>query len=96
MTRRCRGHFVYRNKRDLAKTQLLSTEGLVDTVERIDAALVSEEQFIERFEKPLLPVVIRGLTDGWAAAKTWTFPQLARDYGKHRFKVRVRTSSKLG
>jgi hypothetical protein len=48
---------------------------------------LSVEEFVQRFEEPQLPVVIRGLTEQWPAASTWTFPQLAQLYGKHRFKV---------
>lgn len=48
---------------------------------------MSVEEFVQRFEQPQLPVVIRGLTEQWPAASTWTFPQLAQLYGKHRFKV---------
>lgn len=42
-----------------------------DTLERIDYAKVSREEFIERFEEKNLPVVIRGVMEGWGACKNW-------------------------
>ena len=45
-----------------------------DQVPRIDYAHVSEADFIERFERPGLPVVIRGATDAWPARERWTLP----------------------
>lgn len=43
-----------------------------DTVTRINYHEVSKEEFIERFEKPGLPVVIVGGTEGWRANTEWT------------------------
>lgn len=42
-----------------------------DTLERIDYAKVSREEFIERYEEKSLPVVIRGVMEGWGACKNW-------------------------
>lgn len=43
-----------------------------DEVERIDVGQVSVEEFIEKFEKPYLPVVITGVTNNWKANYKWT------------------------
>ena len=44
-------------------------------------------EFVERFERPRLPVVITGLCDGWKARGNWTEEGLLRRYGEHKFKV---------
>lgn len=43
-----------------------------DNVERIDANKCSEEEFIEKFEKPGIPCVIVNGQDNWQALKKWT------------------------
>lgn len=57
-----------------------------DTVERINAKEVSPEEFIERFEAPNKPVVIRQLTDDWPAKHRWTLERLAKKYRNQKFK----------
>jgi hypothetical protein len=49
---------------------------------------LSIEQFVERFERPRLPVVITGLTDDWPAAGHWLPDALIARCGDHKFKVR--------
>lgn len=39
---------------------------------------LSRAEFIERFEKPNLPVIITGLTNNWRAMKDWTLNSLAK------------------
>lgn len=43
-----------------------------DNIERIDVNQVSPQEFIEKFEKPYKPVVIRGIEDSWKARQKWT------------------------
>ena len=45
------------------------------------------EQFVERFERPRIPVVITGLCDGWRAGRAWQQENLLKHYGEHKFKV---------
>ena len=47
--------------------RLWSDYGVHDTMERIDYNAVSAEEFVERFEVPARPVVIRGALDDWPA-----------------------------
>lgn len=49
-----------------------SFDKIKDTGERIHANDVSVEEFIEKYEKPYKPVVIRGITDNWKAQYKWT------------------------
>lgn len=49
-----------------------SIEKIKDTAERIHVNDVSVEEFIERYEKPYKPVVIKGITDPWKAQYKWT------------------------
>jgi len=47
--------------------------GLVnDNVERIDINQISQDQFVEKYEKLYKPVVIKGATDNWKAKYKWT------------------------
>ena len=50
------------------------------------------EEFVERFERPRLPVVITGLCDTWRAAKDWNEETLLQRYGDHKFKVDARSA----
>ena len=43
-------------------------------VPRIDAAELTYERFCLVFMEPGLPVIIRGVTEGWSAATEWVTP----------------------
>lgn len=43
-----------------------------DNVDHIDESLVSPDEFIEKYEKPYIPVVIRGTQRDWKAQHKWT------------------------
>lgn len=51
------------------------------------AATLPVEEFVERYEKPGVPVILTGLTDDWPASKLWTDAYLIDKYGDHKFKV---------
>jgi hypothetical protein len=51
------------------------------------------EQFVERFERPRIPVVLTGLCDGWRAAHAWRQPELLQQYGDHKFKAWARRAA---
>lgn len=59
-----------------------SVHGLLNKPQELSVA-----EFVERFERPRLPVVITGLCDGWRAAKDWNEDTLLQRYGDHKFKV---------
>ena len=42
-----------------------------EEVPTVDARDLSPAQFVERYLKPNLPVLITGLTDGWRARREW-------------------------
>lgn len=42
-----------------------------DNAERIDESNTTMDDFIERFEKPYKPVIIRGVQNGWKAQYKW-------------------------
>jgi histone arginine demethylase JMJD6 len=50
---------------------------------------ISLEEFVSKYETPRVPVVLTGLTDGWAAQQEWTPRKLLEQYREHRFKVGV-------
>ena len=52
----------------------LNPEDCLDNIERVDASTLSYEEFVERYEKPLKPVILTGLTNDWPATSKWTIP----------------------
>lgn len=57
-----------------------------DMVKRIHVDSVSRREFVRRFERPGVPVVIQGVTRKWAANRRWTPKRLKKKYGSERFK----------
>jgi len=51
---------------------------LVIGCDRVHCDDLSIEQFVEKYEKPYLPVMISGLADKWPAIKNWTLTQLSQ------------------
>lgn len=49
-----------------------SVQKVKDTADRIHVNEVSVEEFIEKYEKPYKPVVIKGITESWKAHYKWT------------------------
>ena len=43
-----------------------------DNVDRITESEVPSEEFIRRYEKPYIPVIIKGVQDDWKAQYKWT------------------------
>ena len=48
---------------------------------------VSQAEFVERFERPRIPVVITNLQEGWPAQELWNQQRLLERFGDHKFKV---------
>ncbi|KAJ3015226.1 UNVERIFIED_CONTAM: hypothetical protein HDU68_012824 [Siphonaria sp. JEL0065] len=59
----------------------------LDSTERIDIDQVSDKEFIHRFERDGLPVVITGATRGWLAEENWTPQKLVDRFYNEKFKV---------
>ncbi|CAI6367250.1 unnamed protein product [Macrosiphum euphorbiae] len=57
-----------------------------DNVDRIDVEIVSPEVFVEKYERPYKPVVIRGLQNNWRASYKWTIERIGKKYRNQRFK----------
>ncbi|XP_014239137.1 bifunctional arginine demethylase and lysyl-hydroxylase PSR [Trichogramma pretiosum] len=57
-----------------------------DNVDRIDVNKVSLEEFILRYEKPYIPVIIKGVQSDWQAQYKWTQERLAKKYRNQKFK----------
>lgn len=45
---------------------------VVGQVERVDGRSLTYPEFVERFMKPNLPVVLTGLTSFWRSCEDWT------------------------
>ena len=78
-----------RKKRRHAASDVLSTEGLVDNIQRVHCSEISVEEFASKFELSKTPVIIQGLCDAWEARKLWSEEELLRCYSEHRFKVKL-------
>ncbi|KAI9335951.1 hypothetical protein BDR26DRAFT_775539, partial [Obelidium mucronatum] len=59
----------------------------LDCTERIDIDKVSDKEFIERFERHGIPVVITGATRGWNADDNWSPQRLLDRFYNEKFKV---------
>ena len=46
-----------------------------------------QAEFVERFERPRIPVVISNLQEGWPAQDLWNPQRLLDRFGDHKFKV---------
>lgn len=57
-----------------------------DNAERIHVNDVDCQEFIRKYEKPYLPVVIEGCQDDWYAQEKWTQPRLSKKYRNQKFK----------
>jgi len=74
-------------KNDYANKFDNSWEKVPDSLQRISVHEVTNEDFIQRFEKPYLPVVLIGAQDGWKAKDKWTLKRLGKKYRQQPFKV---------
>ena len=52
----------------------VSAELAPDTIERVCAADLTVDEFVERFERPGTPVILTGLTAHWKATNKWKIP----------------------
>ncbi|XP_068704492.1 bifunctional arginine demethylase and lysyl-hydroxylase JMJD6-like [Montipora capricornis] len=58
-----------------------------DNVPRQDCNKISKSEFVERFEKPRIPVVLTHTMDHWKGMRKWTVEKLAKKYRHQKFKV---------
>ncbi|CAG4958384.1 unnamed protein product [Parnassius apollo] len=57
-----------------------------DNVDRIDINEVSQDLFIEKYERIYKPVVITNVQTNWRANHKWTLDRLAKKYRNQKFK----------
>jgi len=74
------------NSQGLAKAFEGVKWNFTDNVQRVDARSISKEEFVEKYEKPLIPVVLTHVTETWAAREKWTAEKLSKKYRNQRFK----------
>ncbi|KAF9439326.1 hypothetical protein BGZ76_003856 [Entomortierella beljakovae] len=74
------------DKHQFAKKDFTIPESY-DTLDRIDYSKVSREEFIDQYEEKCLPVVIRGVMEGWGACDNWNPETFLRKYGSQPFKI---------
>lgn len=56
-------------------------------IDRINAHDITVEEFMEKYEKPGVPVILLGCAENWDALNTWNFPDLVKKYGKCKLKI---------
>lgn len=56
-------------------------------IDRINANDITVEEFMEKYEKPSIPVVLLGCAENWEALSKWNFPDLLAQYSKVKLKV---------
>ncbi|GLC36015.1 hypothetical protein PLESTB_000529500 [Pleodorina starrii] len=56
------------------------------TMDRVDAAAMSPGEFVRQYDRPGLPVLLGGLTDGWPVS-AWSLPALSASFPSALFKV---------
>lgn len=56
-------------------------------IDKINAEDVTVEEFMERYEKPGVPVIISGCAENWDAMSKWNFPDLLKKFKKCKLKV---------
>lgn len=71
----------FSNKLDLSPSEI------PDNVERVDVRQISQDDFVQRFDKPKIPVVLTHVQDHWMARKKWYSQRLMKKYRNQRFKV---------
>lgn len=64
----------------------LNPSNVIENVDRIKESDVSINEFVEKYEKLSIPVVITDFTRDWKAKHKWTLPRLAKKYRNQKFK----------
>uniref|UniRef100_A0A8D8LQI1 Bifunctional arginine demethylase and lysyl-hydroxylase PSR n=1 Tax=Cacopsylla melanoneura TaxID=428564 RepID=A0A8D8LQI1_9HEMI len=59
---------------------------VTENVERIHVKDYTPDKFIEKYEKPNKPVVIKGIMENWNANYKWTLEKLGKKYRNQKFK----------
>ncbi|KFD50888.1 hypothetical protein M514_08201 [Trichuris suis] len=57
-----------------------------DNVERVDGTKLTIDDFVRKYEKPRVPVVLTKLVRQWPASRKWTVERLLRKFGDELFK----------
>jgi len=58
-----------------------------DNVMRVSCKDISHQEFIDKYERPSIPVVLTGCQEHWLATKKWTLERLVKKYRNQKFKV---------
>jgi len=74
------------NKHQYQQIYDTSLVSMNDNVKRIDYLKVTHEEFVEKYEKPSIPVVITNSQTDWLANQKWTLSRLTKKYRNQRFK----------
>ncbi|XP_071116179.1 bifunctional arginine demethylase and lysyl-hydroxylase JMJD6-like [Haliotis cracherodii] len=64
----------------------LSLSLVKDNVIRVDVSKVSHAEFVEKYEKTYVPVVLTEAQSSWDAQRKWSLERLSKKYRNQRFK----------
>ncbi|KAG8459789.1 hypothetical protein KFE25_014352 [Diacronema lutheri] len=65
-------------------------------VDRRSVDGLSHAEFVEKYEKPRVPLILTGAVSKWRAATEWTRARLVERYGQTRFRVSASIDMPLG
>ncbi|CAD6198972.1 unnamed protein product [Caenorhabditis auriculariae] len=57
-----------------------------EKIDRVNGKKMTVEEFREKYERPRIPVIIEGCTEGWQANEKWTVSRITKKYRNQRFK----------
>ncbi len=75
------------HKYNYFKTFDLSVDSLPDNIDRVDAAVCSAEEFVEKYERPYKPCILTNTQTGWVAKEKWSLERLEKKFRNKMFKV---------
>jgi len=75
------------SKHQYYRSDIQAVDDVVETVPREHCDSLSVEDFIEKYDKPQLPVVIDGLQANWDATEKWDPKKLLKRFPNVKFKV---------
>lgn len=56
-------------------------------VDRVHVDDLTVEEFMEKYEKPAVPVILTGCAENWDAMSKWNFPDLIKKFKKCKLKI---------
>ena len=65
----------------------MSIDKIPNEIQRISCKNISQQEFINQYERPRVPVVLTDCTNHWQANQKWSMARLAKKYRNQKFRV---------